>query len=345
MIHNHDAAGVELQPFLKVLGVVVERHLTRDEEQGIVGNHALHVGVDDLQRIVPVEELGLVELVVLLRGNLALLLFPDRHHAVEALVLPVGLVLRLIILFGLFLLRRFLHLGLLHVHHDWVPDVIGVFGNQAAQAIFLQELIVFVVLGVVPQSQLNGGAHLVPAAILHGITVGTVTDPYVGLLLSPLAGSYLDVFRYHKSTIESHAELSDDVGVFRGLFVLRLKAQGTALGDDSQILLQLLRGHSDAVIGNGQGAGILVRLNPNLEILPGKSGLAALGLLVITLVNGIAGIADNLPQENLPVGVNGVNHQIQHPLGFCFELFFAHLVIPSFYLYLFHFHKNRIGGC
>ena len=33
VIHNHNAAGVELQPLLKVLGVVVERHLTRDEQQ------------------------------------------------------------------------------------------------------------------------------------------------------------------------------------------------------------------------------------------------------------------------------------------------------------------------
>ena len=42
------------------------------------------------------------------------------------------------------------------------------------------------------------------------------------------------------------------------------------------------------------------------------------------LVDGVAGVGDDLPQEDLLVGVDGIDHQVQQSLGLGFKLLFAH---------------------
>ena len=50
--------------------------------------------------------------------------------------------------------------------------------------------------------------------------------------------------------------------------------------------------------------------------------------LVGQLVHRVAGVGDQLPQEDLLVGVDGVDHQIQQPLGLGLELFLAMTMPP-----------------
>lgn len=46
----------------------------------------------------------------------------------------------------------------------------------------------------------------------------------------------------------------------------------------------------------------------------------------IQLINRVARVGNQLAQENFLIGIDGVNHQIQHPLGLGFKLLFCHTV-------------------
>ena len=141
--------------------------------------------------------------------------------------------------------------------------------------------------------------------------------------------------RYHKGGIEPHAELPDDFHILAGL-VFPLKVQTAALGDGAQVLFQLLGGHAAAVIGDGKQPVFLIHRQGDLVVAAGK-GNAVIGQRAeIQLINGIASIADKLPQENLLVGVNGIDHHIQQLFAFGFELLRSHghrLLCFLFYLF------------
>jgi len=51
--------------------------------------------------------------------------------------------------------------------------------------------------------------------------------------------------------------------------------------------------------------------------------------LVIQLVHGVTGVGDQFPEEDLPVSVDGIDHQVQQPFGFGLELFGSHEGHPS----------------
>ena len=133
---------------------------------------------------------------------------------------------------------------------------------------------------------------------------------------------------HHEGGVEAHAELADDVGgVLPAVLLLGqllLELEGAAAGDGAQVLLQLLLRHADAVVGDGQGAGELVGGEGDLEVGAVQPHLVVGEGLVGQLVHRVAGVGDQLPQENLLVGVDGIDHQIQQPLGLGLELFLCH---------------------
>ena len=139
--------------------------------------------------------------------------------------------------------------------------------------------------------------------------------------------------RHHEGGVEAHAELADDVGVLGVVAHFLLELVGAGGGDDAQVVLQVLLVHADAVVADGDEAVFLVHLQLDLEILAVQAHGLVRQRLVAQLVAGVAGVGDDLPQEDLLVGVDGVDHQIQQPLGFRFELLFCHNVValPSFY--------------
>ena len=82
-----------------------------------------------------------------------------------------------------------------------------------------------------------------------------------------------------------------------------LEAQRAGLGDGAQILFHFFLGHTDTVVGNrqnpvlgipGDGDGELVPVDAHFVI--GEGGVGQ-------LVDGVGGVGDDLPQENLPVGL------------------------------------------
>ena len=144
------------------------------------------------------------------------------------------------------------------------------------------------------------------------------------------AGVDLDVLCHHEGGIEAHAELTDHVHIGRGLALLALihgllEGECAALRYGAQILLQLLLRHAAAVVRDGQGPGGFAGGQPN-EVIASVHALAAvLHGGVVPFINGVARIADQLPQKNLLMGIDGMNHHVQQPLGLRLELFLSHI--------------------
>ena len=128
LVHDEHAGAVKLKPFLILPGIEVVGGVGGDIEHGLVGDGALGAGVDHGQGVLPVPKFLLVEGVVLLRLHFALLPLPQGHHGVEGLPLLHCLPLGLVVLSGvggLLLLTVVLHL-----HHDGIADIVGVFFDQ-----------------------------------------------------------------------------------------------------------------------------------------------------------------------------------------------------------------------
>ena len=131
----------------------------------------------------------------------------------------------------------------------------------------------------------------------------------------------------HEGGVEAHAELADDIHIRIGGQIL-LKLQGAALGDGAQVLFHLLLGHADAVVRNGQQPVFLVGLEGDGEVRPVQTHALVRQRLIGQLVDGVRSVGDNLPEENLLICIDRVNHQIQQPLGFSLELFLFHGTCP-----------------
>ena len=74
---------------------------------------------------------------------------------------------------------------------------------------------------------------------------------------------------------------------------------------------QVLAGHADAVVGDGQRLGVRVERDGDGE---GAAALDQLGpgeRLVAQLLAGVGGVGDELADKDLAVGIDRMNHQMQ----------------------------------
>ena len=320
LVHDQHAGGVQLQALFVVAAVVVEGSMAGDEEQSVIGGSALGAAHDHPGGIGEVVELILVELVVFLVGYLALAALPQGDHAVQGLQLGVGLVLGLVILTGIG--GALLGAGLLPLHADGVAHIVAVLLYDVHQVVLVQELVVVLVLGVLLDHHDDLGTHVFLVGLGDGVALSTGALPLPGGVTAEGAADHSDPAGHHEGGVEAHAELTDDVDVL-GLVVL-FEVQAAAAGDGAQVLLQLLLGHTDAVIGQGQGAVCLIQLQQDLVILF-LGGDAVVGqALEIKLVDGVAGVGDQFAQEDLLVGVDGMDHHIQQLFAFGLKFFYSH---------------------
>ena len=325
VVHDQHAAAVQLQSPLVILRVEIVGRFTGDIQQRLEGNIALHVVVDGAQGLIVVEELVPVEGLVLFFRDVLLVPLPDGHHGVQGLHLGVGLVLgRFIFLtLGVLVLRLLHGTGLGDLHPDGVADIVGILADQAADLVFFQILGVFFVLGIGFQGHDDVRAGGVLFRFLDGIAVRAVGDPLPCLVLAVLPGNDGDGGSHHECRIEANTELTDDIDVLVLLHGL-LEAQRAGLGDGAEILDHFVFRHADAVIGNGQGAVFGVAGDGDGEFIPVDAHLIVGQRRVGQLIDGVGGVGDDLPKENLLVGINGVNHQVKKTLRLCFELLLFH---------------------
>ena len=136
--------------------------------------------------------------------------------------------------------------------------------HQAAQLPAIGKLFI---LGF--QVQHDFGTTLLTSRRLDGelaIALGFPVHAVVGRL-ARLAGEYFHFVRHDERGVETNTELTDQLAVF--FLVARQLLEelgGAGLGDGAQVGDHIVTGHTDAVVGDGDGAGIFIVIQANLEI-------------------------------------------------------------------------------
>ena len=159
------------------------------------------------------------------------------------------------------LLVLFLRLGL---HYDWEGDVVGVLLDQAAQLPAIGEF-----LGVGFQVQNNLGSTLLTGHRLDGelaIALGFPVHTFF-CRCAGTAGEYVNFVGNNKGGVKAHAELADQLAVF--LLVTRQLLEefgGARTGDGAEVGDDVVTGHADAVVGQGNGAGVFVVIQADFEV-------------------------------------------------------------------------------
>mmetsp|Transcript_18093 Transcript_18093/g.30891 ORF Transcript_18093/g.30891 Transcript_18093/m.30891 type:complete len:540 (-) Transcript_18093:58-1677(-) len=324
VVHDEDSSHVELEVVLLLLVLEeVEGSALGHEEEGGELELALDAEVLDGKVLLPVVGEALVEADVLVLGDVLGLPHPDGLGLVEDLVL-VGDLLDLLhlLLLGLLLV---LDLGLLVVLHllvvlvgvgdllvgglldhelDGEADEFGVLFDEVLELSLLEELLL-----VLLEVEHDLGSSL---DVLRVVGVDREGSSGVGLPLELLVvvvlGDHSHLLGHEVGGVETHSELTDhaDVGASGdGLH----EVPGAGLGDGSEVVDEVALGHSDSTVVDGEGVVSLVRNDPDFEV---GLGLELLGLrdrVVPDLVEGVGGVGDELSQEDLLVGVEGVDDE------------------------------------
>ena len=206
-------------------------------------------------------------------------------------------------------------------------DMVGIGLDDVAQTAGLEEF-----LGVVAHVQDDAGAADVGVGFGNGEAALAVRLPHPGLALAGLAAGDLDKIGDHEGGVEADAELPDQRHVLaRVAAELFEEGAGAGAGDGAQILDQILAVHADAVVGDGDGRGVLVDGDRDLEgaAVGGEIGLGQ--GRVAEPVAGVGGIGDQLPQEDLLVRIDRVDHQVEDAphLGLELQCILAHGAVLS----------------
>ena len=324
LFHNEHTGGVQCQTLLVVLGVEIVGTVAGHEQQGIVVGSAFGAAHDDPGGVGVIAELILIEAVVLLIGHFALLLLPDGDHAVQGFQLGVGLPLGLIVLgFGV---RFRLLTALFTLHLDGVAHIVAVLLYDSHNAVFVQEVVVFLSVGIRLDVQNDLGAHGVLLGGGHLVAVHTGGLPLPSLVRAVSLGDDGQLIGHHKGRVEAHAELTNDIDVF--VLVVLFEIQRAGVSNGAQILLQLFLGHTDAVILHGQDAVFLIAGDEDAEIALVHAHGGVGQALIIQLVDGVRSVGNQLPQEDLFIGIDGVDHHVHQFFALCLKFFLGHNTKP-----------------
>ena len=219
-------------------------------------------------------------------------------------------------LLALFLIPFFL------LHQNRLHDVIGVLADQALELPAREQVILI-------RTQMQH--DICAARSLFGLLnrVGTrgiaahaacPTHPFRGRC-TRTAGEHGDRIRDDEGRIKADPELTDQIGVvllIAGQFAEELA--GTRFGDRAKMGDHLITAHADPVIRHRQGPGLLVECDANLEIAVPFEQIGVIQRFEAQLVARIGRIGDQFAQEDLAIGVQRVNHQVQQLLDFCLKI-------------------------
>ena len=121
----------------------------------------------------------------------------------------------------------------------------------------------------------------------------------------------------NERTVETNAELADQCAV--GPLVAGQAIEeflGAGFRDGTEIGDHLVAAHADAVVDDRQRAGILVEFDDDAEFWIVGDQRFVRQSLETQSVDGVGGVRNQLSKEYLPVGIQGVDHELQEFLGF-----------------------------
>ena len=295
-------------------------------EQGRVLHGALCLRMEDLHRCFPLMELILEELVVFLVLDLRLVARPERLHGVQRARLDLLDLLRALDLLAILVFRRLLEL---EVHLDRVAHIVRILLDEALDLVVVREIIIGIAaVEAFLQLDRDGRAAALALALLDRIAAITGRLPARSLLLAGLARLDGHLFADHECRVETDTELTDELLVIdRGIILLRLlqlleECLRAGLRNRADVVYDFLTAHADAVILDCQRMSILVRYQVDLECLIIAQDIGIGQALEMDLVDRIRCVRDELPQEDLVIRIDGVDHQVQQLLGFGLEFMF-----------------------
>ena len=139
-------------------------------------------------------------------------------------------------------------------------------------------------------------------------------DQRSGLVGARAARLDHDLVGDHEGRIEADAELADQrlrfaLGVLGGELVE--KGLGAGAGDGAEARGQVLAAHADPVVGNREGLGVLVERDRDREGRAVGDQLRVGDRLVAQLLAGVGGVGDEFADEDFPVGIDRMDHQMQ----------------------------------
>ena len=231
----------------------------------------------------------LVELLVLLVGDLAARPHPQCLRLIDRLVL-----------------RGFLAF---FAHQHRKAQVVRVALDQGAQSIVVGEL-----LGVRLQVQDDTRAALRARQRLDREIALRARFPAHRCLrrCAGLAREHFYALGDDEGRVEADPELPDELRVL--LLVARERLEELRrprLRDRAEVGDRLLARHPDAVIPNGERARRRITVHPYGELCVLAEQLRLGNCLKAQAIVGIRGIGDQLAQEDLPMAVQGMDHQLE----------------------------------
>lgn len=327
----------------------IEGSALGDEEDGAELKLTLDGEVLDSEVVLPVVGEGLVEGSVLLLGDVLRVAGPDGLLLVELLLLDLGLLDLLglgLLLLALLLIVDLLDLGLLvvtllgdlldlgvlirdlllglllDVEVDRVGDELGVLLDDLLDLGLVQVLSLLIL-----EVEDDGGT----AAELLALGVGGDGEGATGaglpdvLLVIVVLGDDADLVGDEVGRVETDTELTDHRNISasgEGLHELL----GAGAGNGTKVVDEILGmlvcalaegahvktyslGHTDTGIPDGQGLVGLVGDDVDAEVLARVKLARVRKGLVSDLVESIGGVGDDLSEENLLVGVDGVDDE------------------------------------
>ena len=108
------------------------------------------------------------------------------------------------------------------------------------------------------------------------------------------------------------------------IFIVGLEVQRAGVSDCTEIVLQFLFCHADTVITDLQDPVLFVNVDTDHKIIMIHPHAVVGERAEIELVDRVRGVRNQLTQEDLLVGIDGVDHHIKQFFGFGFELLFRH---------------------
>mmetsp|Transcript_3695 Transcript_3695/g.8574 ORF Transcript_3695/g.8574 Transcript_3695/m.8574 type:complete len:216 (+) Transcript_3695:168-815(+) len=132
-------------------------------------------------------------------------------------------------------------------------------------------------------------------------------------------GDDLDPVGDQIGRVETNAELTNQIDIGGALAEGLDEVARAGLGDSSEVVDELVAGHADAGVLDGNGSG--VGIGPDLDL-----GLDAGGGSVVgdaeeaLLIAGISGVGDQFSQEDVLVGIQTVDDEVHHPSNLGLEL-------------------------